>query len=81
MVAVIATGCNYTPVRMVDGQPLYVIKCKGSFAECREKASDLCPGGYDTIESRKETHDDRKERARYPLPPTFHLEIACRDAS
>lgn len=52
VIVVVGCGTRATRVNGPDGQGTwYSITCKRSRANCLEKASEVCPGGYDTENS------------------------------
>lgn len=77
-ILLLAMGCRgpYVGQGVVDGQQRYEIECERQFSRCQKTASELCPDGYDTLQSQKvQGHGD--DPAHTSGQHRYQLKIAC----
>jgi hypothetical protein len=75
----LCSGCvQHSEFKTASGGRGYHIICGNEFARCESKASDLCPGGFERLSS--------KRRSKLDTPKLFvkadveyDLEIECDD--
>ncbi len=67
--AVLTSGCAIGPSPMTtsNGKQGYVITCDSGINKCYQRASKLCPNGYDIIEHSKKTSTLVPHYGEYPM--------------
>lgn len=79
--AVFLSGCAFQPasITTADGKQGYTLNCNSGLEKCHQKATELCPAGYDIIDHSKKSSTVVPHYGEYPMTiNTESLTLECK---